>query len=1125
MLDNLVFLVFSKIKLQLKYFILILLSWTVPIVASAQFDYELTFQDMDKLGLLPDNFISAMEMDDHGVLWIATNDGLCRYDSPNSVSVFRKGDIGIESDIIRTLENGSDSTLWIGTTFGGVTSYNYFTDESKTYLDTGSGSNRLSDNEILSLAEVSPEEIWIGSERGLDVLFPAEDSIYSFNSANNSGTMIEGSILNIFVDQRSWIWISTWGHGLYLYLPDPSGRHDRGSFRQILIPGFDGASNIWDIEQHDSHHYWLATHNGGLGYMSVPDGGSIAQNKQEWSPKFEFYTTKETNLTLNYLTDLAYDNDNNLWISTNNGLNILTKEQIDSIEWKKPDSQNTIKFYSYYHRPQITTSLNNNNITSLLVDKQGLVWIGSSSGINQYNELNNRFRPELLKDIVGKEYVSSDRVNVMTMIDQTTLLLGTSENGLITYDVSTKQSATPPPFLPRFGNSRITSLYRHGDQELYIGTETGVFRISLSAPYSIVEYDLVNESGLPQDRKAAFFVTAILRDSEDRLWAGSESGLFLIDESANTWRKRDIDGSVTKLFEDSENNIWYTSYRGVNRISAGDDIDQMTTYMNGQSEETEAISSNHVFNVAEYKERLYFGSVRGLFVYDLKEQKFKDFDDPDIHTVINNLAISPQGILWTSSTTGITRYDLNTGIYKVFAERDGIQLSTIRSDACLLGPDGQVYFGCHGGFLSIDDSDWDEGTIMPEVYITQVSATNDKGDVKVYRSLNQEHIEIAPNEYAVEINFFSNNYSHPRANTFAHRLEGFQNADWYYTTDEKISYTNLDPGEYEFHIKTADVDGVWPEDYQSLKLTVKAKFIETTLFKVLTFLGVIALMYLITTSLVRATRKRNNLLNEYNQTLEKRDVQMQELVGKLDKSNKDLTRSNKELAQYAYITSHDLQEPLRTVGAFAGLLKLKTEQINDPEIKEISEFIQDGVARMSSLIKSLLGYSLIDKGADHFERVDLNELVRGKILGLNEYIKQRNAEVIIDQLPTIVCLKEQIGTVFYNLILNGIKFNKSAKPTVTIDVSEHDEHWQFNVSDNGIGIPEEYQKKIFEIFTRLHLKEEYEGTGIGLAICNKIIGNHQGTISLKSNEEEGSRFSFTVSKGLSLSATKLSEAS
>lgn len=1104
----------------MKSILLILLSWILAESVSGQLDFELTFQDMDELGLLPNNFINDMEMDDLGVLWVATNDGLCRYDSPNSIRIFRKGEIGIESDLIRTIVNGSDSTLWIGSTFGGVTQYNYYTNEFRTFSDVGSP--RLSDNEILSIAEVSPQEIWIGSEAGLDVLFPAEDSIYRFDSDSHQQNVIEGAVLDIYLDQKGWIWISTWDNGIYLYLPDPSGNHSKGSFRKIVTPN---SVSIWKILQHDSDHYWLATHNRGLGYMSISDDATLSQQNQDWSVNFELYTAKEASLTLDYLTDLSYDDDGNLWIATNNGLNILPKDQIDSLEWNKPGPKNTPEFYSYYHRPQITTSLNDNNITSLFIDKQGLIWIGSSSGINQFNKLNNRFTPVLLTDIVDDDDVASDRVSVMTMVGESILLLGTSDHGLLAYDLDTKSEVVFTDLAKTFNDVRVSALYRHDDERVYIGTNTGVFAISLSNPNSIIEFDLLGESGLPEEKKSAFFVTSILKDSQGRLWAGSETDLFLIDESTHSWERTVIDGSVTKLFEDSEHNIWYTSYTGLKRIPAGADLSETVTYMKGDNKDLEAFTSNHILTMDEYDKKLYFGTVNGLFVYDMVEQKFENFEGNGLQNVVNNLIISPQGILWMSSTSGIMRCDLNTGLSKMYMERDGIQLSSIRSDAYMFGPDSQIFFGCNGGFLSVNESDWNQETTLPVVYVTEVIATNINGIVKKYRTLKEEYIELAPNDISVEFKFASNNYSHPQSNTFAYRLDGFQSDEWNYTTDEKVTFTNLDHGEYNFHIKTSDSDGNWRDDYLSIKMVVKPKLVETTTFKVLSFLAALALMYLIVMFYVRSTRRRNAILQEYNKALEERDVNMQKLLSQLDKSNKDLTRSNKELAQYAYITSHDLQEPLRTVGAFAGLLKIKTDKIDDKEIKEVTSFIQEGVLRMSSLIKSLLNYSLISKDIDHFETVDLNRLVEGKILDLKAYIDERNAEVIMGPLPSILCLKEQIGTVFYNLILNGIKFNKSDKPRVMIDVSEQDEYWQFNVSDNGIGIPEEHQKKIFEIFTRLHLKEEYEGTGIGLAICNKIIGNHQGTISLISSQDKGSRFSFTVSKHLSLSPIKISEGS
>jgi signal transduction histidine kinase/ligand-binding sensor domain-containing protein len=1077
----------------------------------AQFNFEITFQDMDKAGLLPNNFINDMVMDDLGILWIATNDGLCRYDSPNNIQVFNKENTSLESNLINVLENGSDSTLWIGSTFGGLTNYNYNTHQSKTYLNSGAA--KLSNSEILALKEINKKEVWIGSEAGLDILYPEKDSIYNVNQPSDPFGVIGGPVLDIFVDDKGWTWITTWSHGIYLYIPHSSGRVDKASFRQILIPKLNGSSNIWEIVQQDSQHYWLATHNGGLGYMSIPDDASLT--RQDWDPSYRFYTTEETSLSLNYITDIEHDRDGNLWIATNNGLNILTQEHINAIDWEQSIEESDIEFVTYYHRPQIKTSINDNNITSLYHDKQGLVWIGSSSGINQYNELNNRFTPVLLSDLVDDNDASNDRVSVMAMIDDSTLLIGTSEHGFIGYNIYRDVAVPLPPFATTINRRRITALHRYNDF-LYIGTDTGVFRISLSdSTEQIIEYDLIGGSELTKQEQSSFFITTLLKDSQGRLWAGSEIALFMIDESTGGWTRSDYDAGITKVFEDSNENVWFTSYRGITCIRPGDSLDEMVIYLKGEGgEHLDAITSNQVVNVAEYNKQIYFGSVNGLFKYDLASQQFTDFNDKSIQNVVNNLTITERGILWTSSSDGILRYDLKNNSLKMYAERDGIHLSSIRSDACINGPNDQVFVGCHGGFLKLDESDWSQTVVPAEVFVTDIRTTNERGELKVHRGINADEIVITSDNLSVELGFMCNNYSHPRHNTFAYHLKGFEGEEWNYTNDEKVTYTNLDPGTYEFQVKVADVDGNWPEGYKSIKLIVEAKIVETTLFKFLVLLGTALLIYLLVRYYIRSTRERYALLEEYNQSLEKRDAKMQELVTQLDQSNQDLTRSNQELAQYAYITSHDLQEPLRTVGAFAGLLSHKAQQLNEPELNEISGFIENGVIRMSSLIKSLLNYSLLDKDTDHLESVDLNTLVKGKILGLNEYIRQHNAEVVFDELPTIICLEEQIGTVFYNLILNGLKFNNSDKPTVKINAEDLDEHWQFKVTDNGIGIPYEYQKKIFAIFTRLHRKEEYEGTGIGLAVCNKIVNNHQGNITLSSQEGQGSTFAFTVSKHL-----------
>ena len=227
-------------------------------------------------------------------------------------------------------------------------------------------------------------------------------------------------------------------------------------------------------------------------------------------------------------------------------------------------------------------------------------------------------------------------------------------------------------------------------------------------------------------------------------------------------------------------------------------------------------------------------------------------------------------------------------------------------------------------------------------------------------------------------------------------------------------------------------------------------------------------------------------------------------------------RSNKDLEQFAYIASHDLQEPLRVVGNFIGLLKRRYKQYFDDQAIEYIDFAVDGVSRMSQQIKSILTFSKVSQKEINFQEADLNKVVKTKIHDLSQKIEEKKVQFQIDEMPTIVCEQTQIEMIFHNLMSNAIKFNKNENPRIIIsDNSEPtSDFWQFSVKDNGIGIPKEHQAKIFEIFKRLHNKKDYEGTGIGLALVQKIIQRHEGKIWLESVEGEGTTFHFTICKHL-----------
>ncbi|MEM7553108.1 MAG: ATP-binding protein [Cyanobacteria bacterium P01_A01_bin.84] len=263
-------------------------------------------------------------------------------------------------------------------------------------------------------------------------------------------------------------------------------------------------------------------------------------------------------------------------------------------------------------------------------------------------------------------------------------------------------------------------------------------------------------------------------------------------------------------------------------------------------------------------------------------------------------------------------------------------------------------------------------------------------------------------------------------------------------------------------------------------------------------------------------------LKQSNQALKEAKTDLEERVSnrtreleivnrKLLHLNQELTRSNQELEQFGYIVSHDLREPLRMVTSFSKLLAQRYSGQLDAEADQIINFAVDGAERMESLIQDLLAYSRVDSQGRKFQSVNCEELLDRALSNLHLAIKETNAQIIRDALPTVVGDGTQLIQLFQNLIANALKYHGTELPIIQIGVTAELEQWLFWVKDNGIGIDPQYSDRIFQIFQRLHTRQEYPGTGTGLAICHKIIKRHQGKIWVESEVGEGATFYFTLS--------------
>lgn len=1053
---------------------------------------------------LSQSTVTAIIKDRYGFMWFGTQDGLNRYDGYN-FKIYRhipKDTTSLRRSHITKLYEDRQGNLWVGTNNGALNMYERKHDHFIHYNEANGGRPGLSQKTVTAIYEDKQNNFWIGTYWRLNLLDRKTGKIEQFGfDPNNPNSISSDGITCIFEDSRNNLWIGT-NNGLNIM--------DRKTkkFKRFFHSNDEGSlcdNSITAIHEDNKGRLWIGTSNG-LNLMNAATG------------KFtRFQTNHADPLSLfdNQIASIEDADNGSLWIGTRNSLEFM--------------DVTTNRFTHYINNPNLETTLSKSaNITSLYKDPQGILWAGTyNGGINKYDRNLTSF--DLYRN--NPYDLQSLSFNVVTSLAENTdgnVWIGTAGGGLNLWQRSTNTFLryNPDPLnknsLSSFG---VLCLYRSKKTDyLWIGTYGSCIDRFDIATKTFKHYT----KGDKPDQLNNNAVYAVYEDSRGYVWMGTNGGgVNVLDQSTGIITKyindpndsNTIGGDFVRcFFEDKKGNIWVGSSGGVSVFNPS--TKKFTNY----NQNTIDLESDVIYCLyQDRQENIWIGSLGGgLIKLDPQTKKTINYTTNDglPDNTINGIVEDDNGFIWLSTDYGLSRFDPGKKLFKNMDLNNSLQGYEFSLGACLKTRSGEILFGGVNGFNALHPDNVIQNDIAPPVVISDFKIFNKSLLAKHEDSPLQEDISgtkeitLSYDQSIFSFDFAALSYTAPKKNQYAYKLEGFDK-NWIFCGNSRTAtYTNLDPGRYVFHVKASNNDGIWNERGTTITIVIRPPFWQTWWFRLLAVIALLATIFTVFKMRMRAVdRQRRQLeheVQERTQSLAQMTLEERRAREAANEANKELERKNKELEQFAYVASHDLQEPLRTISSFLDLLHNQYKDRFDDKAGKYMTFIMQASDRMKVLIYDLLDYSRIGKKKESAS-VDLNNTVKAVLADLNKAICDSGAEIEVGELPVIDAYPTEMKQIFQNLVINAIKFRKKdIPPKIKISAERKKEKWQFLVKDNGIGIDPKQSERIFVIFQRLHTRNEYDGSGIGLSHCKKIAELHKGKIWVESTPGEGSSFFFTI---------------
>ena len=1090
---------------------------------------------------LSNNTINSILQDRKGFLWIGTANGLNRYDGYR-FTVFKADPARagrLVYNVIQILFEDREGRLWIGTE-NGLSRFDHETEAFTNYLNRPSDPASLSHNSVYCISQDTSGFIWVGTYGGgLNTLDPATGRCRHYRTnPRDPKSLGSDFIRSIRTDREGRVWIGTEGGGLNRF------EHRTGTFiRYVHEPGNPGSlsnNTVMAIDEDALGRLWIGTWTGGLDCMD-PSRGLFSHNRHD--------ARNPGSLASDIVTRLYRSFSGDLWIGTWNG-------GLDRLSLADQNAPATAGKKYRHHRTDYgdPKSLSSNTIWSLAGDQSGVLWVGTSAGLNKNALRRKKFELFRADGPNGPQLPGND-IRALFEDHAGGIWIGMRGEGVSRLkpdDGSLRHHRNDPRSSNTLGNNNVLAFAEGPGGVIWFGTDGGgIDRLDTrSGSFTHYPYDIEHPTTMDNA-----YVFQLSFEPPGVLWFGTYggAGLSKLDVRKGNWTHYPLDttghykNAVRKLFRDGSGNFWIgTNEQGLICFHPKSGI--MERFQHDPARPS-SLGNNTVQSICEDgSQNLWVGTTGGgLNRFDPRTNRFVRYgvDDGLPSDIICGILEDGRGNLWISTDKGLSKFNPVRRTFRNYDRSDGLQDNIFNPDACCRLKDGRLCFGGIGGFNLFHPDSIRDNPFVPEVVISNFTvqkrtvATGDSvnGRVLLERALGSTgDIVLTRREKVFSFEFAALHYMDPMKNLYAYMLEGFD-TEWIQTDarNRTATYTNLDPGLYTFKVKASNNDGIWNETPASIRVRVLPYFWQTLGFKIVSGLGLFGLLVLSAFLRERHLRKRretldrlvrertaelkgktgelesaNYRLSEANVMLQTANLEYNHSQKLLQKAVADLKRSNDELAQFAYIASHDLQEPLRMVASYVSLLSRRYQGKLDPQADEFIAFAVEGSKRMQQLINDLLSYSRITTKGKPFQPVDVDAMVERVLQTMQITILERRACVTHDPLPNVNGDPTQIEQLLQNLISNGIKYCRAEKPEIHISANRQDGEILFSVRDNGIGIPPDHREKIFGVFQRLHSKEEYSGTGIGLAICRKIVEHHGGKIWVVSAGSVGSIFYFTL---------------